>query len=397
MLDSIYIGMTGLISFSKGLSGIGNDVANLNTTGYKGSQLEFTDLYYRYQYSGNAGQDGGSSMQGSGVRTGVSTLRFAQGEFKQTGNDLDAAINGSGFFVLQEDGKTFYTRAGQFKIDDAGYLVTTDGSARVAGLTNGNTLTDISISGKRSSPAKATQTASFANTLAASATTANVQNIAVYDSLGVKHLLTLNLTKDSTVTTEARWTFTLLENSTTLTTGEVRYANSGLPQPGFDSQTFTYTPGNGGSAQSIKLDFANTNYLSSASSSISVGSADGYAAGFLTKTAFDTNGYLVLTYSNGQTAKGDRLALAWFDNLSALQAEGSNRFSVFGDTTRHLSGAGDSGFGPLKTSGVELSNVDLASEFSELIIVQRGYQASSQVITAANEMIQQLGEIRGRR
>ncbi len=397
MLDSIYIGMSGLVSFSKGLSNIGNDVANLNTTGYKGSQLEFTDLYYRYQYSGNASQDGGSSMQGSGVRTGVSTLRFAQGEFKQTGNDLDAAINGNGFFVLEDGGKTFYTRAGQFKIDDAGYLVTTDGSARVAGLSNGNTLTEISISGKRTNPAQATQTVSFANTLSASATTANVQNIAVYDSLGVKHLLTLNLTKDSTVTTEVRWTFTLLENSTTLSSGEVRYANNGLPQPGFDSSNFTYAPGNGASAQSIKLDFANTNYLSSASSSISVGSADGYAAGFLIKTSFDSNGNLVLGYSNGQTVNGDRLALAWFDNLSALQAEGGNRFTVFGETTRHLAGAGDNGLGSLNTSGIELSNVDLASEFAELIIVQRGYQASSQVITAANEMIQQLGEIRGRR
>lgn len=134
MLDSIYIGMSGLISFSDGLTSISNNVANLNTPGFKGSQLEFVDLFYRYQYSGTTDQQGSPYAQGSGVASGATIPNFSQGEFRQTGNDLNAAIDGNGFFVLRKDGETFYTRAGQFQIDDAGYLVSTDDNARVASL-----------------------------------------------------------------------------------------------------------------------------------------------------------------------------------------------------------------------------------------------------------------------
>ena len=119
MLDSIYIGMSGLTSFSKGLSNISNNVANLNTPGFKGSELGFADLFYRYQYSGSGNQDGLPYQQGDGVKTGSTSLKFTQGDFRQTGNDLDVAVDGQGFFILVKDGKTFYTRAGQFKIDDS--------------------------------------------------------------------------------------------------------------------------------------------------------------------------------------------------------------------------------------------------------------------------------------
>jgi len=109
MLDSIYIGTTGLTSFSEGLSNISNNVANLNTPGFKGSQLEFLDLFYRHQYSGTM------SSQGSGVETGATVLDFSDGEFRQNGNDLNAAIDGNGFFVLRKDGEIYYTRAGSSK------------------------------------------------------------------------------------------------------------------------------------------------------------------------------------------------------------------------------------------------------------------------------------------
>lgn len=395
MLDSVYIGMTGLISFSKGLSNISNNVANLNTPGFKGSQLEFLDLFYRQQYSGSSEQQSTPYSEGSGVKTGASITNFSQGEFRQTGSDLDAAIDGNGFFVLRQDGEIFYTRAGQFKVDDDGYLVTSDGGMRVAGL-SGNALVDISVAGKRSNPPKATQTVTFADSLSTNSSTFSVSDISVFDSLGGQHQLTLNLTNDS-ANTPGRWTFELLEGTQSLTTGEISYAGSGSPVPDSDKHTFTYDPGNGAYATEITLDFSGSTSFSSSQSSLRVGSQDGYAAGFLIKTALDTEGNLVLGYSNGQTLKEQHLALAWFDNLAALQAQGGNRYTAFGEANRILARPGETGMGSLKTSGVELSNVDLAQEFSELIIVQRGYQASSQVITAANEMIQQLGEIRGRR
>lgn len=395
MLDSIYTGMSGLVSFSKGLTNISNNVANLNTAGFKGTQLEFLDLFYRYQYSGSANQQETPYAAGSGVKAGATVPNFSQGEFRQTGNDLDASVDGNGFFVVRKDGETLYTRAGQFVLDDAGYLTTRDDGARVAGF-SGGALTDISVAGKRSNPAQATQTVKFSDSLSTSSTTYSIPNISVYDSLGVLHSMTMDLTND-TAQTPGRWTFTLSDGANTVTSGEVRYSGSGSPLSGYDRHTFTYNPGNGSNATSLTLDFTGSNYFSSSSSSMKVGSSDGYAAGYLSKTTIDTDGSIQLTYSNGQVVKDQRLALAWFDNTSVLQAQGGNRYTVFGDATKILGQPGENGLGSLKTGGVELSNVDLAKEFSELIIVQRGYQASSQVITAANEMIQQLGEIRGRR
>lgn len=395
MLDSIYVGMSGLISFSEGLSNISNNVANLNTPGYKRTQLEFLDLYYRYSYSGSSEQQASPYSQGSGVRTGASLMNFSDGEFRQTGNDLDLAVKGNGFFVLRKDGETFYTRAGQFEVDDSGFLVAKDDGARVAGFSGGG-LKDVSVSGKRSNPAQATRNVAFVNALSTSSTTFSVSDISVFDSLGVEHKLTLNMTNDS-ATTPGRWTLTVLENATTLATGEVRYSGSGSPLAGFDTVSFSYSPGGGAAANTVTFDFTGSNYFSSSSSTLSVGTRDGYTAGYLTKTTVDESGNVVLSYSNGQTVTDSRLALTWFSNLSALQAQGGNRYVVFGDTEKVVGNPGENGLGKIQSGGIELSNVDLAKEFSELIIVQRGYQASSQVISAANEMIQQLGEIRGRK
>lgn len=395
MLDSIYIGMSGLVSFSKGLTNISNNVANLNTPGFKGSQLEFLDLFYRYQYSGSSDQQGSPYSEGSGVRAGATLANFSDGSFSQTGNDLDLAISGNGFFTLTKAGQTFYTRAGQFQIDSEGYLSAKDDGARVAGFAGGG-LTDISVSGKRSNPAQATRSINFVNTLSTSSTSFSVPNVPVFDSLGIEHKLTLNLTNNS-ATTPGSWTATLLDGSTTVATGGISYGATGSPVAGQDTLAFTYTPGGGANPSAITLDFSGSSYFSSSSSTLSVGKSDGYAAGYLTKTTVDTDGSVVLNYSNGQKVKDQRLALTWFDNTAALQAQGSNRYILNGTSAKVLGNPGDNGLGTLKSGGIELSNVDLAREFSELIIVQRGYQASSQVISAANEMIQQLGDIRGRR
>jgi flagellar hook protein FlgE len=395
VLDSIYIGMTGLMGFSKGLTTIGNNVANLNTVGFKGSELGFLDLYYRYSNFGSADQQSSPYAQGSGVATGSTTVRFAAGQTSQTGNALDVAIDGNGFFILNKDGKTLYTRAGQFAVDDAGYLTSKDDGARVYGI-SGGALSEINIAGQRSNAARATGTISLQNSLSVGDASFDVSNITVYDSLGVQHQMTLHMV-NNTATTPGSWTFTLAENSATVASGEVRYDGSGAPQAGYETTSFSYDPHNGSTPSTVTLDFSNSNSFSSASSSLSVASQDGYAAGYLTKTAIDADGNVVLTYSNSQTVKSQKLALAWFDNLAALQSEGGKRFELFGKATRIVGAPGDSSLGKLKTTSVELSNVDLAKEFSDLIIIQRGYQASSQIISAANEMIQQLGDIRGKR
>lgn len=395
MLDSIYIGMSGLTSFAKGLTNISNNVANLNTTGFKGSELDFADLFYQYQYSGSGSQDGSASAQGGGVKAASTHINFAQGDFRQTGGDLDVAITGNGFFIVNKDGKTTYTRAGQFTVDQSGFLTTQDDGSHVSGINNGQ-LIDINISGLRSNPPVATSTIKFTNSLSSTSTTYEVTNITAIDSLGTQHTFKMELTNDS-ANTAGRWTFQLLEGTNVLTNGEVRYDGSGTPTAGFDTYSFNYAPGAGANSSNLTLDFTGTNFFSSSASSLSFASQDGRSAGFLSKTAIDADGFVVLTYSNGQTAKAGQVALASFSNISALEAQGSNRYNVFGKTDLTIGAPNQKGLGTLQTGGIELSNVDLAKEFSELIIVQRGYQASSQVITAANEMIQQLDQIQGRK
>lgn len=395
MLDSIYVGMSGLVNFSKGLTNISNNVANMNTPGFKGSALEFLDLFYRYSYSGSGDQQQTAYSQGSGVRAGATTIQFAQGQFSQTGNDLDAAIDGSGFFVVQKDGKTFYTRDGQFTIDDAGFLVTQSDGSRVMGQ-SGGALVDISIAGKRSNSPQATTEIKLTNSLSTGDSTFDVSNISVFDSLGVKHQMTLHMVNNN-ATTPGSWTYTLLENSTTVGSGEVQYSGSGTPVAGFETSVINFDPKNGATPTKITLDFSGSNAFSSSGSSLSVSSSDGFAAGFITKIAIDESGNLVLSYSNGQTSHDQRLALALFENMTALQSEGSNRYSIFGNTRRLIASPGDQSAGKLKPGNIELSNVDLAQQFSNLIIIQRGYQASSQIISAANEMLQQLGDLQGKR
>lgn len=395
MLDSIYIGMSGLTSFSKGLSNISNNVANLNTAGFKGTELDFYDLFYRYQYGGT-GSDSLPFYQGSGVKAGATYSNFSEGDFRQTGNDLDVAVDGNGFFIFDLQGKVAYGRSGQFSLDSEGNLTSREDGAKVYGISNGN-LAPINISGKRSSPPTATSLITFTDTLSSSSASHSIPDIVIYDSLGAQHTFRLDLVNDST-NTPGRWTFQLFEGSVEVTAGEILYDTSGVPIAGFSDHTFGYVP-TGAQSTVMRLDFSSSNYFSSSASSLKVQSQNGSAAGYLLRTSIDADGYLVLSYSNGKTDKAGQLALASFSNLNELNPLGGSRYSLSAKSVGKVfvGSAGQQSLGTFKTGGIELSNVDLAQQFSELIIVQRGYQASSQVISAANEMIQQLGEIRGRR
>jgi len=396
MLDSLYIGLSGLIGYSKGLNNISNNVANLNTPGFKSSQMQFNDLFYRYQTSSGDGGNSSTYSQGSGVTVGSSTMVLKQGELRATGNDQDVAIDGNGLFVLRKDDQVLYTRAGQFEFDADGYLVSRDSKARVAGLSAAGSLSDINLSGLRSNPPKVTSSIKMTDSLSTNDAAFDVSNVTVFDSLGASHTLTLHFNNNNAIT-PGSWLVQVKEGNNVIASGEIRFQGSGAPVTGFSSVAFTYTPTNGANPQGVTLDFSSANSLSTAGSSIKIGSQDGLAAGSLTKAVFDAQGYLVLTYSNGQTLKPSRLALAWFNDMQELEQLGGNMLVNSSGQERQLGGAGDSLFGKAKGGSIELSNVDLAQQFSELIITQRGYQASSQIITASNEMIQQLFDLRGKR
>lgn len=408
MLDSIYIGLTGLSTFSKGLTNISNNVANLNTPGFKRSQLTFEDLLYTRDSFGRDTPEEGVSAQGNGVASGKTTVVYEQGELRSTSNDQDAAINGNGFFVFRKDGETYYSRGGQFELNADGVLVSRVNQAHVAALDASGHLTDIDTKHNLVSPALATTNINLAGNLNQSDLASapySLSTINVVAADGSTHVLSAIFTNTgSSATPVARnWTVSIKEGATVVANGSISFNGDGSLLAGSESLSFTYTP-TGGKAQNIKVVFGEagilthglTNY-SGVQTTPTVESTDGHTYGTLTKITFDAGGNVVANYSNGQTEKIYRLALAWFDFLGGLSQDGGNVYvnDTSDDPVYGVAGKGT--FGSIKGGYIEASNVDLTQQFSELIVTQRGYQASSQVVTAANEMIQQVLDIKGRK
>lgn len=403
MLDSIYVGLTGLSTFSKGLNNISNNVANLNTTGYKRNEALFQNLLYNDQGPSEGGDGNSERFLGNGVELGTTTTIFAQGTVNQTGNDQDAAINGNGLFILRQDDKTFYTRDGEFQFDANGYLVSKANGARVAVLGNGNQLEDMNISSFNVNPPKITSQIKLSGNLSSTGTAPSVSDIAVIDSSGNSTNLTINFT-DNTSVTPRSWLFQINDPAgNAVANGEVQFQGDGSPLSGFENFNFTYTP-NGASAQQLTLNFGTpgqfsgvTYFSSGSASTVKLLSTDGFPVGSINKITYDDSGKIVINYSNGQTSTTKQLALAWFNFLPGLENQGGNLFVNDTDQKPIVGSAKSSVFGSITGGSIESSNVDLTTEFSELIVMQRGYQASSQVISAGNDMIQQLLDMKAHR
>ena len=386
MLDSIHIGVTGLLGYQQGLRVIANNTANMNTPGYKSSSLAFTDLFYA-----NSPGAGGNTVQlGHGVNTAGTHLNFTQGELRQTGGEFDLAMDGEGLFMLRNDqGQTRYTRAGTFQFSADGVFVNRSDGSKVMGMDASGNLGEISLGGLRLSAGKATQTAKFTGNLSSTAPEQTVGAVKVFDSLGQEHTLAVKFT-NTNATTPGSWQVDVLEGTSVVATSEIVFAD-GKPTAETSKLTISYTPA-GRAAQDVVLDFAAdvTSFASGNLSTLAMTSQDGFAPGSLTKVAFDAAGTLVATYSNGQTAKGSRLALGRFPTPDAIEDLGGNLFGEAGGISWQHGVAGETGFGSVRSGMLEMSNVDLSREFSDLVIMQRGYQAASQVISTANDMLQEL-------
>ena len=263
----------------------------------------------------------------------------------------------------------------------------TDGS-KVLGLGSDGKLQEIGLAELRTSPAKATTTVTFSGNLSSTSTTQTVGGIKVTDASGGEHELSLVFTSDS-ATTDGKWSVKVMDGSTEVGNGSVLFADG---KPVAESAKFdlTYKP-TGQKSMSLSFDLGGdvTSYAAGDLSTLAMSTQDGYAAGGLTTVGFDAAGTLALSYSNGQTAKGSRLALARFDSASAVASSGDNEFSAVDASQWHVGPVGSS-FGSVKSGSVEISNVDLSQEFSDLVIMQRGYQASSQIVSTASDMLQEL-------
>lgn len=379
MLQALYNSLSGLFAFSRSLDTISNNIANMNTPGFRGSDSLFENV-----------MDGfGTRVEGTGVRT-------SEGQVEQTGNATDLAINGEGLFILKNPttGSIYYTRAGQFNFDADGYLVDSVTSYRVQGLGANAELIDINISALRTLPAQATTTVNVTGNLSPQDTTSSITSLTIYDAQGTAHTYTAKFTNNN-ATTPGSWLVSFADASgAVVANGEIRFNTDGSIQSGFNAITANLTLA--GMTQAVTFNFGAAGTLSGATqfsgvpSGLSATPKDGHAIVGVASLAFDENGLLTLTYTNKETRQGPRVALAAFSDETSLQLLHGRLYDAPTGQQRQTGGAGEGIFGKITGGSLEMSNVDLTQELADMIVIQRGYQASSRVMTVSNDMLQQL-------
>lgn len=396
MLDTILIGTTGMLAHSAALKVVSNNLANVNTPGFKGSQLEFASLFEQGSNPNQSGATGTSPGTGQGLQTAGTTLDFRGGGDLSTGNPLHVKIDGNGFFAVKHNGEILYTRDGAFSLNADGYLVNSAGD-HVLGLDNAGQLNEISTAGLTHSLAKVTSAVKFSGNISATVATppvnAKINNVTVYDTAGTAQTLNLSFANNgggsfSVTVTDAQ--------GAAVGTGALKFGAGGTPLAGFDSIALNVQP-SGGTAFPVTLDFSSNVTSTTSANSVAFASQDGYAGGVSSGESIGSDGVLTFQYSNGQTQKGPRLAVADFSSSHDLQQAGNNLFRAANGAHAQWGAAGTNGLGTLQGGHREGSNVDMAQEFGELILMQRGYQAASHVVSVANDMIQELFDMKGHR
>lgn len=389
MLGSIYIGLSGLTAYSAGLKTVSNNVTNLNTSGFKASDVTFSSLF-------GAGNIGGLSytsrdgQAGRGVALDRTIVNFGQGELRQSDRDLDLAIDGSGFFVLREGDRTFFTRTGSFAVDQDGFIVLAGTRLRLAFLDPSGRPADLNIDLHRTSAPRETTKITFADNLSLTATEHTIPSVTVYDERGRAHVWTLKFTREETEFDT--WTLAVTDEAgAEIGTKTLKTANGAV-----DPETGILTFEDSSNGLSVALDFsAISSYSSGTISSLRAAKVDGQGTGTITAVAVNAKGELEISYSNEQTKSLGAIALADFRDPGKLQQRSGGLFVDNGFGQVQYLSAEDPRVGTILSRRLEASNVDLGSQFAELILIQRGFQASSQVISISNDMIQQLFGIRG--
>lgn len=385
MLRALYSGISGLRSHQTMLDVTGNNIANVNTTAFKGSSVEFQDtLSQLVRNSTLPQQDAGGSnpaQVGLGVQVAAVATNFAQGAAQSTGVPTHLMITGDGFFVVRSGADTAYTRNGAFSFDAQGRMVTSDGAfvqgwtARNGVITPGGATGNITLPVGAISPAAATTSARVTGNLPSDAEpgTELVRDVTVYDAEGTADTLSLTFTRTAggwTVATDGGATAALAFTDGELTTGGTLQAGP------------------------IAIDLsALTGYAEL--STVTVSGQNGREAGTLQSYALSDDGSLVGTFSNGQTQVLARVALATFVNPEGLEKAGSSQYRPTVNSGEPAIGApGVDGMGSLVSGALEMSNVDLSQEFTNLIVAQRGFQANARIITTSDEVLQELTNLK---
>jgi len=397
MMDAIYTSLAGMQAYSTGLDVISNNVANLNTVGFKSSTPVFQDLVFQSATASLSGEPA-NTEQGAGVKAETLTQSFAQGQLSPTDAPLDAAIDGNGFFILNDNGTTLYTRAGQFEVDKNGDVVDTTTQAQVMFSTPTSTYGPLNVNSAQTDAPVATTTVTLGGNLVQNTTTPTTfatPAITVYDSSGASESLTVHFAQNAT--NPLQWTAQVEDASGNVIGSQALTFNSdGTPATGSTSITATVVPT---SAPKFNITFnlgtagtfgGVTSTASGTTSTVQASNVDGQALGTLTQYAFTNAGQLQVTYSNGDTKTIGTLVLAGFQTQDQLKEVSNGAFIAVGGAKPTLGTPLNQGLGTIDGSNLEASNVDLTTQFTDLITIERGYQAGSQLVSAAGDMMQQL-------
>ena len=411
MIGSLFAGISGLSANSTAMTVIGDNIANVNTTAFKSNKSSFANILSQSL--------GGSSS--SGIGRGVEfwgvSASWSQGSIENTSNATDMAINGKGFFMVEdESGAAYYTRAGEFSFNRDGDLVNPDGlfvqgyrvsSVAANGTVSLGAIENINVPGESTTPPQATTTSSLDINLDAGAAVNDTYSSTqtVYDSLGMAIPLTLTFTK----TAANAWTAAVSVPATIAAAADVGITNANLTFDGSGNL-------NNGTDPSISIinlssgaaDISGVNAINwdlfdaagvtngdltqyAAASTTNFNTQNGYAAGNLRGVSVDESGFVTGIYSNGQLTPLYQVALADFPSYYGLTKMGKNLYSESLASGQAMPGVPlNASLGSISPSAIEMSNVDLAQEFVKMITTQRAFQANSRVITTSDEVLQEL-------
>lgn len=460
MMRSMYSGVSGLRAHQLKMDVIGNNIANVNTVGFKSSQASFQQVFSQTSSGASAPQGGrgGTNPQqvGLGVSMGSIRVNHTPGSAQRTDNPLDFFIGGDGYFVVSGDsnfGNKSYTRAGNFDLDRDGTLVTGEG-LKVLGYVvdeKGNVsdeLSDIKIDKSNTVGATTTENMKLKGNLDSRVKADKDGNLpkvttdtVIYDSLGNPYNVKYELTKPDDDKSEWEARIVSMKNSdgkqllpntgtdtnpkyTAMELGKISFDDKGQIEP-LDSANIGSGDGiNGtintdnkfavninigwstndeinpsidpdakssfGKGGEIIIDFSSLTQYGN-DSTVKASSPDGNTSGNIESFSVSKSGEVVAVYTNGESKVLAQVALAKFDNPGGLSSEGSNLFKDTRNSGEAQFGkAGSSGYGQILGGAVEMSNVDLSNEFTEMITTQRGFQANSRIITTSDEMLQEL-------
>jgi flagellar hook protein FlgE len=403
------IALSGLNAAQSDLNVTANNIANSNTTGFKQSRSEFAELFAVSPYGVNR------NAHGSGVKVAAVAQQFTQGNINTTGNSMDLALSGQGFFILSDNGSQAYSRAGAFQVNNDGYVVNAQQQRlqvyppSATGNFNTSTLSDLRLVTSESAPQATSNVETVFNLPSAAAVPTTTpfnaadessyntaRSMTVYDSLGAAHTTSMYYVKTGT----NAWNVHVAIDGNQLGTQALVYDSNGrltspanglAVMPTYDAAAGLST---GAAPLNLTLDLSQSTQFGDQFTMNSI-TQDGYTTGRLIGIDIDSTGVVQARFTNGRSTQLGQLAIANFSNPQGLQQLGDTNWAQTFSSGQPLNGqAGNSGFGLVQSGALEASNVDITAQLVNMITAQRNFQANAQMIQTSDQITQTIINIR---